>query len=613
MTISEGSVLICGLGALGQACLERLLRFDVPLAAVDLLQPQWRRAELAGHISLLVQGDMRKAQVLEKAGIRKCRSVLLLSADSQVNLEAALMVRLLNPDADVVVRSSSGEQAIGQLLEQRLPKVAVVDPLVLTAGAIASAVQPREGLIQLDSDTQGDTISVVSAAEASREQTGRRLRQAGGSAADLWMIRRQGGGAAAQPTQTAQQRLSQHLRSWQRRWRALPRRQLGWLVPLLLCAVASGLVLFSERAGDWRRALLITLGLLQGEFVDPVMLLRERDLWQLVAGLSYALLGTLITSALVALILEHLLTERLGLQRRERLRVGSRQVLIVGGQDVVEPIRTLLMGERIGVQTASFAEGRGGLENQLERLKHTQLVGVGLLSDNLLSNVHAALTLQQSHPSCRLAVLAHALEASDQLGRLLGGISVISGADLAADALVATAFGERVERVLQINGENQLVVRYRVEPNDQLCGLTIARVENGYGMNVLRHQRRHRSSARAIPPLDWALQPGDEISVLASLDSLRRVECGVCEPPQWCVELQAKPHPHERFVVQQCLARFLNLAPGQVQHWLDGHWHRSRPLDLDLAELMCQELQRLRVETRLSNAAELSTAGITHD
>lgn len=113
MTISEGSVLICGLGALGQACLERLLRFDVPLAAVDLLQPQWRRAELAEHVRLLVQGDMRKAQVLEKAGVRQCRSVLLLSADSQVNLEAALMVRLLNPDADVVVRSSSGEQAIG--------------------------------------------------------------------------------------------------------------------------------------------------------------------------------------------------------------------------------------------------------------------------------------------------------------------------------------------------------------------------------------------------------------------------------------------------------------------------------------------------------------------
>jgi hypothetical protein len=79
------------------------------------------------------------------------------------------------------------------------------------------------------------------------------------------------------------------------------------------------------------------------------------------------------------------------------------------------------------------------------------------------------------------------------------------------------------------------------------------------------------------------------------------------------VELRANPHTHERFVVQQCLARFLNLAPGQVQSWLDGAWQRSQPLDRDLAELMCRELQRLRVETRLCSAAELSTAQIDHD
>jgi len=612
VTIGDGAVLICGLGALGQACLERLLPFDVPLTAVDLLQPKWRRAELGERLGVLVQGDMRHAQVLQKAGIRHCRSVLLLSADSQVNLEAALVVRLLNPDADVVVRSSSGEQAIGRLLEQRLPKVAVVDPIVLTAGAIASAVQPHEGLIQLDSHAEGESISVVNGSEAATAQACRRLRQPGEALVDLWITRRQRGMASAQPGQTPGQQFARLLRAGQRRWRALPRRQLGWLAPLLLCAVAVGLVLFSERAGDWQRALLITLGLLQGEYLDPVMLLSERSLWQLLAGLSYALLGTLITSALVALILERLLTERLGLKRLERVRVGSSQVLIVGGQEVVEPIRTLLEGERIGVQTASFGEGSGGLDSQLERLKHTHLVGIGLLSNHLLSNVHAALALQQSHPRCRLAVLAHAMEASDQLGQLLGGISVISSVDLAADALVATAFGERVERVLQINGQNQLVVRYQVKANDQLCGLTIARVENGYGMNVLRHQRRQQPGTRAIPPLDWSLHQGDELTVLASLDSLRRVECGIRQPPQWCVELRANPHPHERFVVQQCPARFLNLAPGQVQSWLDGEWQRSRALDRDLAELMCLELQRLRVETRLCLAPELSRAA-SHD
>jgi hypothetical protein len=112
--------------------------------------------------------------------------------------------------------------------------------------------------------------------------------------------------------------------------------------------------------------------------------------------------------------------------------------------------------------------------------------------------------------------------------------------------------------------------------------------------------------------LDWSLQPGDEISVLAGLDSLRRVECGERQPALCCVELRANPHPHERFVVQQCLARYLNLAPGQVQSWLDGEWQRSQPLDRDLAELMCLELQRLRVETRLCSGSELSSAGTHH-
>jgi Trk K+ transport system NAD-binding subunit len=612
VTIGDGAVLICGLGALGQACLERLLPFDVPLVAVDLLHPQWRRAELGTRITLLVQGDMRHAQVLQKAGIRHCRSVLLLSADSQVNLEAALLVLLLNPDADVVVRSSSGDQAIGQLLEQRLPKVAVVDPLVLTAGAVASAVQPQEGLIQLDTHAEGDTLSLVDGAEASTAQVCRRLRHSGKTPADLWIVGRHRGGATAQAAPSQQQRLVRWLMGWRRHWRGLPRHQLNWLAPLLLAALAAGLVLFSERRGDWQRALLITLGLLQGEYVDPVMLIAQRSLWQLLAGLSYALLGTLITSALVALILEHLLSERLGLQRRERLRAGSRQVLIVDGEEVVEPIRALLEVERIGVQTASFGEGTAALDSQLERLKDTELVGIGLLSNNLLRNVHAALAMQQSHPNCRLAVLAHAMEGSDQLGKLLGGINVISGVDLAADALVATAFGERVERVLQINGHNHLVVRYRLEPNDHLCGLTIARVENGYGMNVLRHQRPHHTSARALPPLEWSLHPGDEITVLANLDSLRQVECGERTPPQWSVVLRADPHPHERFVVQQCLARFLNIAPGQVQSWLDGQRRRTEPLDHDLAERMCQELQRLRVDTRLCHSAELSPSQSNH-
>ncbi len=106
--LSPAPVLVCGLGSLGQACLQRLLAFDLPLHGVDLRQPSWRDPELESRLAgTLTHGDMRLAHVLRQAGAERASAVLLLSADSTVNFEAALQVRLLNPTAEIVVRSTS--------------------------------------------------------------------------------------------------------------------------------------------------------------------------------------------------------------------------------------------------------------------------------------------------------------------------------------------------------------------------------------------------------------------------------------------------------------------------------------------------------------------------
>src|SRR5262249_29102735 len=51
-----------------------------------------------------ISGDFREPAVLERAGVRTARAVLIVSSNDLVNTSAALAVRRLNPDVRIVVR-----------------------------------------------------------------------------------------------------------------------------------------------------------------------------------------------------------------------------------------------------------------------------------------------------------------------------------------------------------------------------------------------------------------------------------------------------------------------------------------------------------------------------
>ncbi|MFM7530166.1 MAG: potassium channel family protein, partial [Nodosilinea sp.] len=126
--------LVCGLGSLGQHCVANLKTFGVPVYAIDQHQPDaWEVPALPDLLDRLVIADCRLAAVLEQAGVRHCRAVLLLTQDGRVNLEAALTARVLNPQVWLVMRSD--KQNLNQLLAQQLSDFTAFEPSQLAAPA----------------------------------------------------------------------------------------------------------------------------------------------------------------------------------------------------------------------------------------------------------------------------------------------------------------------------------------------------------------------------------------------------------------------------------------------------------------------------------------------
>ncbi len=614
-------LVICGMGSLGQLCLERLRPFDVDLICVDCKHPAWRSEELkAQYEDQLILGDMRLSSTLKRAQVGRARSVLLLSSDSTINLEAALHVRILNTKAIIVVRSSSQQESLNDLLEARIPNLRVVDPLLLSASAIAQSLRPEQVPATFTLFNQRITLQQHDrSVDTSSKYLSRVLKLGINTNEDLHdqpvlTLNHQtnvyGRGKATRSMRQVIRRLSVVVLDFGRYLNHRVKNIQSWdlLIITALILFISGIPYFSN-GHSIQSGFLITLALLKGEFVDPVNVLIEHSgqgitslsPFALILAVTYAILGTILTAAIVALILDQLLSRRLGLSPRRRLSTGSRSVILLDGGSLADLVSSQLTAVGIEVLRLSSQDDIPNLStSQLQRwTRHTQFVGAGLLSTDLLKNLRLALEWQMVFTSTRVAIITKDLDAGESLEDLLGGISFISTLDLAADAFVATAFGEQVEEVRRINGRTVLLVRYRIDEHDTLVGSTISRIQEGFGVTALALRRSHDRHAKIFPSLESRLIQDSELFVLADLQGLRRIELNQCDPPRWRLKYQVQCRSAQSFDTQQVLARHLGMAPGQFAASMDGLWHYTPTIDRDLAKQLQHELQRMAVRTEL--------------
>jgi Trk K+ transport system NAD-binding subunit len=99
-------ILVIGAGKVGQAAARALRQKGLPVHAID--RTEAAVASLADDVDATFAGDAADRTVLERAGIRDARSVVLTTNEDAMNIYLAVYCRRLKPDLRIVSRITHG-------------------------------------------------------------------------------------------------------------------------------------------------------------------------------------------------------------------------------------------------------------------------------------------------------------------------------------------------------------------------------------------------------------------------------------------------------------------------------------------------------------------------
>ena len=180
----EGHVVICGFGRMGRVVAEEMARSGG--AAVVIERDPAREMELAAGGLLYVLGSALEDRVLEEAGVRRARAIVVVTASDADNVYITLSARTMNPKIRIHARGESeaglqhlrmagADQAIsayqwgGIRLAASIVRPSVVDFLELSFPGRGAEIDLEEIRVAKGSTLVGQPISAV-------EQSATRLR-----------------------------------------------------------------------------------------------------------------------------------------------------------------------------------------------------------------------------------------------------------------------------------------------------------------------------------------------------------------------------------------------------------------------------------------------------
>lgn len=153
---SPATIIICGMGRVGNALAEYLVSTGMHVTCIDA-------KPAADHIrpdgSRVLAGDCRDQTILKLAGIENAQAVVAVTNDDQINLRTALMARGINENIRLVARLQNEilVERLGAAIEhlQALSTSRLTAPLIVAAALKnESAVSESLGSFSLGSTDQ---------------------------------------------------------------------------------------------------------------------------------------------------------------------------------------------------------------------------------------------------------------------------------------------------------------------------------------------------------------------------------------------------------------------------------------------------------------------------
>ncbi len=103
-SLCRNHFVVIGVGKVGYQVVKGLLEMRETVVAIEMASGAPLLGELFDKGVPVIQGNARMASVLEQAGVRHARAVIITTSDDLTNLDAAITARDLNLDAKIVIR-----------------------------------------------------------------------------------------------------------------------------------------------------------------------------------------------------------------------------------------------------------------------------------------------------------------------------------------------------------------------------------------------------------------------------------------------------------------------------------------------------------------------------